>query len=65
MSNRSQPLRAVQLVDARLLDPAGPGSDGTQRYRLHDLHRVFATERAEHEETEAQRRAAMSRALGA
>ncbi|WP_197289070.1 AfsR/SARP family transcriptional regulator [Nocardia sp. NRRL S-836] len=38
------------LVHARLLDPVGLDGTGRSRYRLHDLTRVFAWERAEHEQ---------------
>ncbi|MFD8491853.1 BTAD domain-containing putative transcriptional regulator [Amycolatopsis sp. NPDC059657] len=54
-----------RLVDARLADLAATGRDGRPRYRIHDLHRVFAAERAEHEESEPERAAAIRRALGA
>jgi len=53
-----------ELVDARLLDVAGPDETGQIRYRFHDLVRVFARERALAEEPEADRRAALGRALG-
>lgn len=35
-----------QLLDAHLLDVAGTDATGTVRYRLHDLVRLFASERA-------------------
>ena len=35
-----------QLLDAHLLDVAGTDATGTIRYRLHDLVRLFAAERA-------------------
>ena len=37
---------ADALVDAHLLEPAGLDRDGRPRYRLHDLVRTFARERA-------------------
>lgn len=52
------------LVDARLLDPAGLDGTGQLRYRLHDLLRVYARERAEAEEPVAERSAAVTRTLG-
>jgi DNA-binding SARP family transcriptional activator len=47
-----------EVIDARLLDY----SDG--RYRFHDLVRVYARERAEAEESDADRTAALTRAFG-
>jgi DNA-binding SARP family transcriptional activator len=47
-----------RLVDARLLDSPAPG-----RYRLHDLLRLFARERADDEYPPARRTAALVRAL--
>lgn len=44
------------LVDASLLESPGPDC-----YQLHDLHRLFAAERALAEETEEERRAAVER----
>jgi len=52
------------LADARLLDVLGQGPDGQVRYRFHDLVRLFGRERAEAEEPEATRTAALTRALG-
>jgi DNA-binding SARP family transcriptional activator/Tfp pilus assembly protein PilF len=46
------------LVDANLLESPGP-----DRYRLHDLLKVYATERAQAEESEADRGAALERLL--
>lgn len=46
------------LAASRLLEEIGP-----DRYRLHDLLRVFAAEMAQHEDSEAQRCAALDRAL--
>jgi DNA-binding SARP family transcriptional activator len=53
-----------RLVDAHLVDFVAVDSAGQLRYRLHDLLRVFAAERAEDEEPAEERAAAMSRALG-
>jgi DNA-binding SARP family transcriptional activator/tetratricopeptide (TPR) repeat protein len=53
------------LVDARLLEPAGTYHAGLPRYRLHDLVRLYARERAEIEQPEPDRRAAVRRALAA
>jgi DNA-binding SARP family transcriptional activator/tetratricopeptide (TPR) repeat protein len=53
------------LADANLVEPAGPGAAGQGRYRLHDLVRLYARERAEAEEPAAARRAVLERALGA
>lgn len=53
-----------RLVDARLLDSAGIDATGQLRYRLHDLLRVYARERAEAEETPAEQAAAVTRVLG-
>ncbi|MGR4880789.1 BTAD domain-containing putative transcriptional regulator [Streptomyces sp. LARHCF249] len=49
------------LIDAHLLDVAGAGQP---RLRLHELLRVYAEERAEAEDSVAERRAALSRVLG-
>ncbi|WP_063734693.1 AfsR/SARP family transcriptional regulator [Streptomyces sp. RTd22] len=49
-----------RLVDAQLLE--SPGSD---RYHMHDLLRLFASERAEQEEPEAAPEAALERAMSA
>ncbi|HZO70403.1 MAG TPA: BTAD domain-containing putative transcriptional regulator [Kribbellaceae bacterium] len=54
-----------RLVDAQLLDVAGRDPTGQLRYRLHDLIRLYARERAHHEETSADRTEALRRALGA
>jgi DNA-binding SARP family transcriptional activator len=53
-----------RLVDAQLLETAGYDSTGLIRYRFHDLVRAFARERADAEETEAERRTAIAGALG-
>jgi tetratricopeptide (TPR) repeat protein len=52
------------LVDAQLVEYSGKDATGTGRYRLHDLVRLYARERAEHEDTEEQRRAVVERILG-
>ncbi|MFI6318433.1 BTAD domain-containing putative transcriptional regulator [Nonomuraea sp. NPDC050556] len=51
------------LVDARLLDESGLDATGHMRYRLHDLVRLFAEERAA-EEPRQVREAALARAFG-
>jgi tetratricopeptide (TPR) repeat protein len=56
---------AERLVEAQLLEVAGEDQTGELRYRLHDLVRVFARERLEEAETEADRHEALARALGA
>lgn len=53
-----------RLVDAQLLSVVSVGRSGEVRYRIHDLHRVYAAERAEAEEPEQERSAAVARALG-
>ncbi|TMR16609.1 tetratricopeptide repeat protein [Nonomuraea turkmeniaca] len=58
-----RPAHAVEaaldhLLEARLLEPAGPG-----RYRMHDLVRLYARERATREIPAPERRAATHRAL--
>jgi tetratricopeptide (TPR) repeat protein len=50
-----------ELVDARLIEVMGPDRAGQLRYRLHDLVRLFGSERAEDTESESQRRAAVAR----
>ncbi|GAB2957937.1 BTAD domain-containing putative transcriptional regulator [Nonomuraea fastidiosa] len=52
-----------QLADVRLLDVAGHGADGAVRFRFHDLTRAYARERAEEEEDEHERAAALRRAF--
>jgi DNA-binding SARP family transcriptional activator len=47
-----------QLARAHLVQPAGPG-----RYGMHDLLRAYAGEMARQQETEEQRRAALTRLL--
>lgn len=53
-----------RLVDARLLDTVAQDAARPPRYRLHDLVRSFARERAEADDTEDERSAAVARALG-
>jgi DNA-binding SARP family transcriptional activator/tetratricopeptide (TPR) repeat protein len=53
------------LVDAHLLNLTGTDETGRLRYRFHDLIRLYARERAQREESEAERQAALQRALGA
>ncbi|MGH4031965.1 BTAD domain-containing putative transcriptional regulator [Actinomycetota bacterium Odt1-20B] len=53
-----------QLVDAQLLHFTAVDRAGQPRFRLHDLVRVYAAERAEAEDTPALRAAAVGRALG-
>lgn len=54
-----------ELVNAQLLDIVGCDAAGQTRYRFHELVRLYARERAETDLPEEQRRAALSRALGA
>ncbi|WNI14161.1 AfsR/SARP family transcriptional regulator [Actinacidiphila sp. ITFR-21] len=54
-----------QLVAARMMEAGGPGPDGSPRYRLHDLVRLFAQEQAERDLAAAEREAVLDRALGA
>ncbi|MGH3375301.1 MAG: ATP-binding protein [Actinoallomurus sp.] len=51
------------LVDAQLVEYSGQDATGTGRYRLHDLVRLYARERAEREDTAEQRRAVVERIL--
>ncbi|NJP97473.1 AAA family ATPase [Nonomuraea sp. FMUSA5-5] len=53
----------AELVDVRLLDVARHAPHGQARFRFHDLTRLYARERAECDEAEADRRAALLRAL--
>ncbi|MFI0351080.1 BTAD domain-containing putative transcriptional regulator [Actinomadura sp. 9N407] len=53
------------LVDAHLLNLIGTDETGTLRYKLHDLIRLYARERALREDSEPEREAAIRRALGA
>ncbi|MUN38919.1 ATP-binding protein [Actinomadura litoris] len=51
------------LVDAQLVECSGTDATGAMRYRLHDLVRLYAQERAEREDTAAERDAAVERVL--
>ena len=53
------------LVNAQLIESTGDGSGLDSQYRFHDLIRVFARERLAAEESAAERKAALERALGA
>ncbi|GLY85093.1 AfsR/SARP family transcriptional regulator [Actinoallomurus iriomotensis] len=52
------------LVDAQLVSTVGRDETGQLRYRVHDLLRLYARERAESEDSAAQRAFALRRALG-
>lgn len=54
---------AEQLADARLIDPAGVGVEGQLRYRLHDLVRLYARERADQEQPAQALTAAVERVM--
>jgi tetratricopeptide (TPR) repeat protein len=54
-----------RLVEAQLVEPEAMDETAEPRYRLHDLLRVFSRERAEAEETEQDRLAAVTRLLDA
>ncbi|MFC7382708.1 AfsR/SARP family transcriptional regulator [Sphaerisporangium rhizosphaerae] len=53
-----------QLVDASLVEVEGVDAIGQVRYRLHDLIRLFARERAEAEDPPPERVGAVTRVLG-
>ncbi|GAA3831479.1 BTAD domain-containing putative transcriptional regulator [Sphaerisporangium flaviroseum] len=53
-----------QLVDASLVDLVDADPSEQIHYRLHDLIRLFAKERAQAEETEQERMAVVTRVLG-
>lgn len=53
------------LVDAQMIDCVRYGEGERVRYRFHDLIRVYASEQLVKTETEEERRAALSRVLGA
>lgn len=55
---------AERLVDAQLLEFAGPDRLGNLRYRMHDLVRLYARERAELAETKSELSQAIARVLG-
>ncbi|HLL66558.1 MAG TPA: BTAD domain-containing putative transcriptional regulator [Micromonosporaceae bacterium] len=54
-----------RLFDAQLLEVAGQDPTGHARYRMHDLVRLFARERAEADETADEVEATRTRAYGA
>jgi DNA-binding SARP family transcriptional activator len=54
-----------RLVDAQLVEAAGEDQAGQQRYRLHDLLRVYARERLEVEEPAPAQQASLQRVLQA
>lgn len=54
-----------ELVSAQLVETSGAGSDGQDKYRFHDLVRVFARERLAAEETGTDRKTALERVLRA
>ena len=54
-----------RLLDAQLINCPGTDQIGQPRYRLHDLVRVYAAERAETEDPVDDRTAAVGRALSA
>ncbi|MEU8253578.1 NB-ARC domain-containing protein [Micromonospora inaquosa] len=56
--------RAEALVDAQLLTATDTDVAGQQRYRFHDLVRIFARERAEAEETSESLASALTRGFG-
>ncbi|MBA9005573.1 ATP-binding protein [Thermomonospora cellulosilytica] len=51
------------LVDAQLVEYSGRDATGGTRYRMHDLVRLFARERAEQEDTPERRRQAVERVI--
>jgi DNA-binding SARP family transcriptional activator/tetratricopeptide (TPR) repeat protein len=53
------------LVSAQLVEATGTGADMDSQYRFHDLIGVFARERLAAEESQAERKAALERVLGA
>lgn len=53
-----------ELVSAQLIETTGGGSGVDSQYRFHDLIRVFAREHLATEESAAERKAALERALG-
>nr|SBO94128.1 putative regulatory protein [Nonomuraea gerenzanensis] len=53
------------LLDAHLLTLTRTDETGRLRYRFHDLLRLYARERAQREDPEPDRQAALQRALGA
>jgi tetratricopeptide (TPR) repeat protein len=64
-SSRDEAERELeQLVDASLVEVEGVDAIGQVRYRLHDLIRLFARERAEAEDPKEARVTAVNRVLG-
>ncbi len=58
-------LQALEaLVDAHLLTVAGTDPAGQERYRFHDLVRIFARDRADAEDPPRERAEALRRGLG-
>jgi hypothetical protein len=55
---------AERLAGHRLLETVGTDPGGGPRYRLHDLVRLFASERSLRQDSEQDRRDALQRALG-
>lgn len=53
------------LAEAYLVDPVGTDATGCVRYRMHDLVRLHAREMSAAEDTDAERRAALTRLAGA
>lgn len=53
------------LADAQLIEPTGAGRGIASQYRFHDLIRVFARERLAADEDATDRKAALTRVLGA
>ncbi|MDG4785105.1 BTAD domain-containing putative transcriptional regulator [Micromonospora sp. WMMD1102] len=54
-----------ELIDAQFVDVERLGRSGRLRFRLHDLIRTYARERLAHDDSPAERAAALDRALGA
>ncbi|HEX2315402.1 MAG TPA: tetratricopeptide repeat protein [Thermomonospora sp.] len=52
------------LVDAQLVEYSGRDATGATRYRLHDLVRLYARERADKEDPPEHRRQAVERVVG-
>ena len=58
------PAELDELIDSQLLAAVGMDVAGQQRYRFHDLVRLYARERTEVEDTDRQRSAAIANGLG-
>ena len=54
-----------ELLDARLIEPVGPDRLGLQRYRFHEITRLYARECRETEVSETEWSAAFARVAGA